>query len=37
AILNQLEQKLDEGDAVWNAKTLEAIQKSIETKRWVTL
>ena len=34
-ILNQIEQKLDKNDAVWNAKTLEAIEKSISNNKWV--
>ena len=32
-----LEPKLSNSDALWNAKTLEALQKSIETKSWVNL
>ena len=34
---NKLEPKLDMNDAVWNAKTLEAIEKSIISKDWVIL
>jgi len=36
-ILKRAAPKLDEQDAVWNAKTLEGIQKSIETNAWVNL
>jgi len=36
-ILKRTAVKLDEKDAVWNAKTLEAIQKSIEANAWVNL
>ena len=36
-ILNRIMPKLDEQDAVWNAKTLEGLQKSIETNTWVNL
>ena len=36
-ILSQIEQKLDKNDAVWNAKTLEAIEKSISNKKWIEI
>ena len=36
-ILRRITPKLDEQDAVWNAKTLEGIQKSIEANAWVDL
>ena len=36
-ILRRITLKLDEQDAVWNAKTLEGIQKSIEANAWVDL
>jgi predicted dehydrogenase len=36
-ILRRIAPKLDEQDAVWNAKTLEGIQKSIEVNEWVHL
>ena len=36
-ILRRITPKLDEQDAVWNAKTLEGMQKSIEANAWVNL
>ena len=33
--LNQIEQKLSKNDAIWNARTLECIQESIEKKEWI--
>ena len=36
-ILGNITPKLDEQDAVWNAKTLEGMQKSIEANAWVDL
>ena len=36
-ILRRITPKLDEKDAVWNAKTLEGIQKSVEANAWVHL
>ena len=35
--LNQLEQKLGMNDAIWNAKVLEGIEKSIISKDWINL
>ena len=37
AILQDKKLKLSGTDAIWNSKTLEAIQKSILTNEWVTL
>ena len=37
AILKHLNLKLDSEDAIWNSKTLEALQESILTDKWVTL
>ena len=37
AIIQDKKLKLSSEDAIWNSKTLEAIQKSILTKEWVTL
>ena len=37
AIIQDRNLKLSSEDAIWNSKTLEAIQKSILTKEWVTL
>jgi len=34
-IINSIEQKLNENDALWNSKTIEAIQKSIKTGTWI--
>ena len=34
-IINNTAPKLSLGDALWNTKTLEAIQASIKTKAWV--
>lgn len=36
-IQKNLDPKLSNKDALWNAKTLEAIQKSIQTKNWITI
>ena len=36
-ILRGIAPKLDDQDAVWNAKTLEGIQRSIEVNTWVNL
>jgi predicted dehydrogenase len=36
-ILNNTHTKLSPDDALWNCKTLEAIQESIETKEWVSI
>ena len=33
-VQNQLKQKLDRADAIWNVKTLEAISKSISSGNW---
>ena len=37
AIIQNKKLKLSSEDAIWNSKTLEAIQKSILTNEWVTL
>jgi len=37
AIIQDRNLKLSSEDAIWNSKTLEAIQKSILTEEWVTL
>jgi len=37
AILKHHSPKLDSEDAIWNSKTLEAIQESIHTENWVSL
>jgi len=37
AIIQDKKLKLSGSDAIWNSKTLEAIQKSILTNEWVTL
>jgi len=37
AIIQDKKLKLSGSDAIWNSKTLEAIQKSILTSEWVTL
>jgi D-xylose 1-dehydrogenase (NADP+, D-xylono-1,5-lactone-forming) len=34
-IINSIGQKLNENDALWNSKTIEAIQKSIKSKKWI--
>jgi xylose dehydrogenase (NAD/NADP) len=36
-ILGHLTLKLDSEDAIWNSKTLEALQESILTGKWITL
>ena len=36
-ILKHLNPKLSSEDATWNSKTLEAIQNSILTDKWITL
>ena len=37
AILKHLNPKLDSEDAIWNSKTLEALQESILSDKWITL
>ena len=37
SILKNTPPKLSSQDALWNVKTLEALQESIETKRWISL